>query len=225
MKLRTMAGDSFTTVSNDAKKISIDKNVTVEFEFNDVTCFLDKDTDLELLFRDYCNSWTMGWKEVGPNCVKQYSAEVQAEIEKRTKEKEEKRKIEEAEYRAKEEKERQAFLDKTKGIEIELSSKDDWELGKSKNTDSYVACIYEYAEGWAKLMQAEISQGKKLEDIADVTSHEMGFMGITGFMYGAAVSILSQCWVHGESLRKWHNKEYNHDGDGVVNRAILTIGV
>ena len=43
-------------------------------------------------------------------------------------------------------------------------------------------------------------------------------------MYGCAVSILSQCWKYGEELRKWHNKEYNYDGDGVVNPAVLTIG-
>ena len=48
--------------------------------------------------------------------------------------------------------------------------------------------------------------------------------GITGFMYGCAVNILSQCWEYGEYLRKWHNKEYNYDGDGVVNPAIMTIG-
>jgi len=49
-------------------------------------------------------------------------------------------------------------------------------------------------------------------------------MGITGFMYGCAVNLLSQCWKHGEELRKWHNKEYGHEGDGVVNPAVFTIG-
>lgn len=44
-------------------------------------------------------------------------------------------------------------------------------------------------------------------------------------MYGYAVSILSQCWEYGEYLRKWHNKEYGYDGDGVVNPAIMTVGV
>lgn len=48
--------------------------------------------------------------------------------------------------------------------------------------------------------------------------------GITGFMYGVAVSILSQCWEYGEFLRKWHNKEYGYDGDGVVNPAVITVG-
>ena len=65
---------------------------------------------------------------------------------------------------------------------------------------------------------------KVIVDNADKLSHEADTEGITGYMYGCAVSILSQCWKYGEYLRKWHNKEYNYDGDGVVNPAILTIG-
>lgn len=72
-------------------------------------------------------------------------------------------------------------------------------------------------------MQVEMSKGKTLKDVAEKTSFEMGFLGTTGFMYGAAVSVLSQCWKYGEELRKWHNKEYNHEGEGVVNPAILII--
>ena len=53
---------------------------------------------------------------------------------------------------------------------------------------------------------------------------EVNKEGITGFMYGAAVSILSQCWEYGEYLRKWHNKDYGYDGDGVVNPAVITVG-
>ncbi len=60
-------------------------------------------------------------------------------------------------------------------------------------------------------------------DIAEKTSHAADNEGITGFMYGCAVSILAHCWKHGEELRKWHNGEYKYDGDGVVNPAILTI--
>ena len=95
--------------------------------------------------------------------------------------------------------------------------------GKAKNTDPYGACVYVYAEGWAKLMQREIAKGKTVAECAQKTSHELYFLGITGFMYGAAVSILSHCWKYGEELRKWHNKDYGHEGDGVVNPAILTI--
>ncbi len=64
---------------------------------------------------------------------------------------------------------------------------------------------------------------KVIVDNADKLSYEADEEGITGFMYGCAVSILSQCWKYGELLRKWHNGEYNYDGDGVVNPAILRI--
>lgn len=60
-------------------------------------------------------------------------------------------------------------------------------------------------------------------DNADRLSLEADTEGITGFMYGASVGILSKCWEYGEELRKWHNKEYDYEGYGVVNPAILTV--
>lgn len=62
---------------------------------------------------------------------------------------------------------------------------------------------------------------KCFADNADRLSREADTEGITGFMYGCAVSILSQCWEYGEYLRKWHNKEYDYDGKGVVNPALM----
>lgn len=97
----------------------------------------------------------------------------------------------------------------------------DW---KDKNNDPYGGATFRYAENWANLMEEKLHNGEKLIDVADKTSHEADTEGITGFMYGCAVSILSQCWLYGEQLRKWHNKEYDYEGDGIVNPAILTIG-
>lgn len=212
-KLNTSAGNNFSTVSEKAKQIATEKNVTVEFEFNGVICLVDKNTNLEWLHRDYSNSWTMEWKTVGANCLPEYTPEVQAEFGRRTKLNEGKRAKQEAEYRAKEEKERTAFEEKVKGIEIELKDADAWKKSKEANTDPYGKCAIDYAEGWAKLMQVEMSKGKSLIDCAEKTSYELVFYGITGFMYGAAVSTLAHCWKYGEDLRKWHNKEYNHEGD------------
>lgn len=73
------------------------------------------------------------------------------------------------------------------------------------------------------LWNPELLRGDKIVDIADSTSREADTEGITGFMYGCAVNALSQLWEYGEELRKWHNKEYNYEGDGVVNPAILKI--
>lgn len=60
-------------------------------------------------------------------------------------------------------------------------------------------------------------------DNADKLSYDADTEGITGFMYGCAVSILSQCWEYGQYLRKWHNKEYGYDGMGVVNPAVMSL--
>lgn len=97
---------------------------------------------------------------------------------------------------------------------------EDW---KANNTDGYGSAIFRYAEKWANLMEDEINKGKRIQDIAENISNEADTEGITGFMYGAAVSILSRCWEYGEELRKWHNKEYDYDGDGVVNPAVINI--
>jgi hypothetical protein len=51
-------------------------------------------------------------------------------------------------------------------------------------------------------------------------------------MYGAAVSVLSSCWEHGEELRRWHNLDVQIHDEGekanetgaVLNPAIMCIG-
>lgn len=98
-----------------------------------------------------------------------------------------------------------------------------YENWKAKNTDGYGMCIFRYAEKWANLMEAEINKGAKVKDVAQKLSHDADTEGITGFMYGASVGVLSHCWVYGGELKKWHNKEYDYEGDEIVNPAIITI--
>lgn len=98
-----------------------------------------------------------------------------------------------------------------------------YENWKDNNKDGYGSCTFRYAERWANMMEEEIDKGAKVKDIAEKLSSKADTEGITGFMYGMAVSILSQCWEYGEELRKWHNKEYEYEGDGVVNPAILSV--
>jgi hypothetical protein len=97
---------------------------------------------------------------------------------------------------------------------------EDW---KAKNTDDYGSAIFRYAERWADLMELEMANGAEIKDIAERLSNEADTEGITGFMHGVSVNVLSHCWEHGEELKKWYNGEYNYDGDGVVNPAILTV--
>lgn len=99
----------------------------------------------------------------------------------------------------------------------------------NKNSDPYDRGCFTYAERWAEMMEKAIEDSEKepmavIVENAERLSHEADTEGITGFMYGMAVSILAQTWEYGELLRKWHNKEYNYEGEGTVNPAIITVG-
>ena len=90
---------------------------------------------------------------------------------------------------------------------IDQQKYDDWkakQVDENGNPEPYSLECFNFAERWANVMEEKMSNGEKLEDIAKQTSFDVA-EGITGFMYGMAVSILSQCWKHGEQLRQWHN--------------------
>jgi len=116
---------------------------------------------------------------------------------------------------------------------MQLKDAEGWAKARVANKDPYGNALMEYAERWADLMEKGIAEGKKLEDIAKVTSHEADTEGITGFMYGAAVSTLYHVWEHGDALRRWHNldTQIRNEGElaneqgGVLNPALLTLTI
>lgn len=109
----------------------------------------------------------------------------------------------------------------------------EYKVYTAKNSDPYSHAVVTYTERWAELMEKAISDGEKLEDIAENLSREADTEGITGFMYGCAVSALASFWIHGNRLRRWHNLKYqirdegekaNKQG-GVLNPALLNIEI
>lgn len=114
---------------------------------------------------------------------------------------------------------------------MKLQNAELWATCQANNTSDYGKAGVTYAERWANMMESRIEQGEALADIAKETSHEADTEGITGFMYGCAVSILAQVWVHGEELRKWHNLDTQIKDEGaranatggVLNPALLNI--
>ena len=115
---------------------------------------------------------------------------------------------------------------------MKLKDAEGWQKAVDANTDPYGGAVIKYCEAWADLMEKEIATGKSAQDVAKDASHKADTEGITGFMYGCAVSILSKVWEHGEELRRWHNldtqlgtegEKANKSG-GVLNPAILNIG-
>ena len=110
---------------------------------------------------------------------------------------------------------------------------------KAKNSDPYGAGVYRFLERWANRMEERIPEGSTsaevtriIVDHANADCSEADDEGITGFMYGCAVSVLAKCWIHGEQLRRWHNKDVQigtegeraNESGGVLNPAILSIG-
>lgn len=95
------------------------------------------------------------------------------------------------------------------------------------NDDPYGRATMDFTVQWAELMEYLIAEGYELEEIAKIAESVIDeSYGITGFMYGMAVAILAEFWLHGDQLRIWHNENYGvyEDNGGTVNPAILTIG-
>lgn len=124
-------------------------------------------------------------------------------------------------------------------MKLEYKDKEGWDKIVKVNTDKekdpmgYGLAIIRYAENWANLMEKKMSEGKKLQDIWKKASHDADDEGVTGFMYGMAVSILSETWKYGEELRKLHNLdtqignegEKANESGGVLNPATMTISL
>ena len=116
-------------------------------------------------------------------------------------------------------------------FKIKADKRAEWELGLKNNQDPYGAAVYRYAARWAQLMDRLIADGVPLARCAKQASHDADVEGISGFMYGCAVSILSQVWEHGDAMRRWHNvdTQLGNEGDianeegGVLNPALLCV--
>jgi len=111
---------------------------------------------------------------------------------------------------------------------------EDWkakQVDKEGNPEPYGLECFNYAERWADAMEKAMMNGDKLENVAKKLSHEVDTSGITGFMYGVAVSILSKCWAYGEELRQWSNLDLQIGNEGeeankkgsVLNPALLSV--
>lgn len=224
--LECWAGTEIRSTIGNAIAEALKANDQVKFEFNGVTVVVEGTSRADLIYRDWHRA-LLGYTDspVGPHPRETLTtaeiakdAALEAESRKRQRESQERA----AAKQRQEQREVDAILSTTG--DIELSDPVAFAECREKNKDPYGSGVVRYAETWARLMQAEIAKGRTVVECAEVTSHKADIEGITGFMYGCAVSILAKCWKHGEDLRKWHNKEYGQEGPGVVNPAVLTIG-
>jgi len=206
----------------------------VSFEFNGVKVGVCQNSNPELIYRD-CLRALSGYisGKVGPYPKAELSTKELAKDEHISKEKEARYAKEAAAYRAIQSKKKLEFLAELNTCAAMDRDETRWQEGiAAQKGDGYGLGIYTYAEYWARLMQKKIADGHKLETIAEECSNRADILGITGFMYGCAVSVLAQCWKYGEELRLWHNKktQIGNEGamanasGGVLNPALLCIG-
>ena len=115
--------------------------------------------------------------------------------------------------------------------QMTLQDEKGWEEAIAANYDAYGAAVILFAERWARIMEGRIAHGDTVAGCAKVAAHLADNEGISSFMYGCAVSLLSQVWIHGEALRCWHNLsiQIRHEGEQanesgrVLNPALLHV--
>ncbi len=233
--LRVMAGSQIHRTIAEAKILSrTERTQSVTFDFNDVTVTVQPDSDQALVYRDWDRA-LHGYidKQVGPHPNPVLTDEEKANDQRIKAENDRRWAREDARRQAKEAAKRERVeAQLADASPMEVADKAAWQSFKDKNPDGYGGAVITYSERWARLMQDEMDKGRTLEKVAEVTSREADLEGITGFQYGVAVSTLSQCWKHGDTLRRWHNlktqignegERANEEG-GTLNPALLSIG-
>ena len=107
-----------------------------------------------------------------------------------------------------------------------------WQKWQDNNQDLYGGACVKVAKKAMELLDDPkylFDDPWKLINDADTLS---GAGGITGFMAGAAASMISECHTRGDEFRRKWNKEtqIGTEGDkanesgGILNPALLTIG-
>lgn len=212
-QLEVYAGNTIYSACDEAVKMAKDESCNVVFDFNDQKITATPDSDPAALAK--------GFMDEGARRRAEYEASPEF-------------KRSEEEY-AQKQRDRETKLSAIlEGAPEHMTLRDAeaWQKSCEANSDSYGGAVMTYAERWARLMEARMSKGERIADIADECSHLADSEGITGFMYGCAVSILSKVWQHGEALRVWHNlkTQLHNEGEraneagGVLNPALLSIG-
>lgn len=105
-----------------------------------------------------------------------------------------------------------------------IINQSDWDDWVAKNTDPYGKCCVGVAREVMRLLdeQSEFEPDKLITEADRIVDGG----GITGFMAGCVAQMVARCHSRGEEFRDKWNKSYGSDSKtGVVNPAIINIGV
>lgn len=114
---------------------------------------------------------------------------------------------------------------------MKLKNKKLWEECVNNNTDEYSKCCVDVARKVMEILDEDetpLQPGyspdlNTTHGIICKANAAIDEGSITGFMAGCVANMVSECHVRGEEFRKAWNGDYNYDGDGVVNPAVITI--
>jgi len=67
-----------------------------------------------------------------------------------------------------------------------------------------VRSLYDYAEAWADLMEAEMEKGTALTACAQITSFQANTEDLSLPIRKQAMHTLVKVWKHGDALRTWY---------------------
>ncbi|NLZ74864.1 hypothetical protein GX917_03140 [Candidatus Falkowbacteria bacterium] len=81
-----------------------------------------------------------------------------------------------------------------------------WQKGINAQRGVHGLTCYKFAEYWARLMQKDMSEGKKLENVADERYDKVNtlFTDTSFYMHEAIISILVCHWKYGELLYRYY---------------------
>ena len=199
-QLEVYAGNTIYSACDEAVKTAKLELCNVEFEFNEQKLTATPDTDPKVLAKHFTNE-----------CERRHAEYIASPEYKR----------EQEEYERKQ-RERENTLTTALASAPErmtLRDPEGWKQSCEVNSDGYGEAVMAYAERWARLMEARMSKGERIAGIADDCSRLADNEGITGFMYGCAVGVLSKVWQHGEALRLWHNLKTQIKDEGARARV------
>ena len=107
-----------------------------------------------------------------------------------------------------------------------ISDQKKWDdVVKLNSTDGYSKCCVDVAAEVMRLLDLPENEEFDCHDLINKADDNVKAGGITGFMAGAAASMVAQCHSRGEEFKLQWNRGYGapDDAKGTVNPALVTI--
>lgn len=209
-KYKPMGGDEINQTIRHAILHAQATGTVVEFIFNGVTVQVASNSNPTLIHRDWQRGMlrTEGTFTVQPHPSPVLSGDDLAEDARLEAERDARLEAMRREYetkRAQKREQLQAALKSAPAMAFQDGGQEKWKTFKSNNQDPYGAAVARFAELWARLMQQRVTNGHTIAQCADecctLADAEVG--GITGYMYGGAVSVLAQ--VTASRVSSWRS--------------------